>query len=129
MATLRTFLGLERRSVASENAPSVSLAVQTFSRLPVPPYPSMEEEPKKKGQKIKLIEPIPVEVGIGREYDFITTGVIARVRVEKIWQEPSGDTYVVVSQKVRDGRQTHAIHISEFKQRVIAGGLSKVTIN
>lgn len=116
-----------RRSVASPDAPSVSLAVSTLSRLPVPPYPSVNEEPSKKG-KAKLLETIPVSVKVGQEYDFITTGVIARIRVEKIWQEADGMTYVVVSQKTQNGRVTHAIHISEFKQRCISGGVKEVII-
>lgn len=118
-----------RRSVASENAPSVSLAVTTMRPLPAPPYEGMDSAAKRT-KKPKLLPETPVRLKVGQEYDFITTGVIARIRVEKIWQDQeSGDTFVVVSQRTsQGGRATHAIHISEFKQRVIAGGVPEVQI-
>lgn len=114
----------EKRSQVQSD---VSLAVSVIPPLPVPPYPSIDENPKKKQ---KLLPVRGVRVVVGDSYNFITTGVITRIRVEKIWQESDGSTYVVVSQPSPngDGRRTHAVHISEFKQRVIAGGLAEVHI-
>lgn len=111
-----------------DSAPSVAIQV-SIPKLPSPPYPSVDEEsPQSKGQKIKLLPEDKVIVEVGQGYDFITTGVIARVVVEKIWQEKDGNTFVIISQISSSGRATHAIHVSEFKQRVLAGGVQKISI-
>ncbi len=109
-------------------APSVAIAVQSLSsNLPVPPFPAVEGDEKKR--RAKVLPEVKVNVVVGKEYRFITTGTIATIRVEKIWQDQrTGDTFVAVSQEMERGRVTHAIHISEFKQRVIAGGLLSVSV-
>lgn len=125
---MSAFADFVKKTVGVEEpAPSVGIAIKSLtSNLPVPPYPAIND--KKKG-KAKVLPEEKVNVVVGREYQFITTGTIAYVRVEKIWQDQNtGDTFVVVSQRMEHGRVTHAIHISEFKQRVIAGGLKMVSI-
>lgn len=36
--------------------------------------------------------------------------------------------YLVISQLQPQGRFTHALHMSEFKQRVLAGGVPEISI-
>lgn len=115
-------------------APSVSLEVR-MPQLPSPPYEPVEGaaedadgKPRKKAKRSELIPTVPLAVKVGRDYDFITGNVISKVRVEKIWQDDYANTYVILSQQNQGVRQTHAIHISEFKQRVVEGGVQEITI-
>lgn len=113
-----------RETSGSDNAPNVALSVPTMTELASPPYPSAEQRPTRK----RIAPVVPVKVAVGKEYDFVTTGVIAKIRVEKIWQEKDGNVFLVISQQQPQGRFTHALHMSEFKQRVLAGGVPEITI-
>lgn len=108
---------------AATPPPDVSLQVH-MPVLLAPPYPVQD-----KANKPKMVREPKVKIVKGGTYEIITASVVAKVRVEKIWQhEADGNTYVVISQQFPQGRKTHAMPIQEFKQRLLIGGVAEVEI-
>lgn len=79
--------------------------------------------------EVVILQATPVKVSIGKHYPFVTSGVIEEVRVEKIYQDMERNTFVIISRKNSQGaRVTNAMSVSEFKTRVLVGGVAEIEV-
>lgn len=77
----------------------------------------------------------PITVKVGDRYEFLLNQVITSCKVEKIYQDVNGETYLVLTVDIPQDKftwdkktQTSTITLSEFKLRLIKGGISEIVI-
>lgn len=85
-----------------------------------------------KGNALQVRQPIPTTVRVGGTYDYMFNNDILHIKVEKIIPETDNAPVIVLwsqsSDKKLIGRTIHSTPATEFKTRILLGGLQEIDL-